>query len=65
MGNEVQASESSPEHPRSVSAWSWWSADDFLEVSFSVENVVSMMTSRPQNVRGMVCKAFLVSDISL
>ena len=40
--------------PESVSGLSWWSADDFLEVLFSVENVVWMMTFRRQSVREMI-----------
>ena len=49
-GIEVWASESSPGHSRSVSVWFCWSADDFLEVSFSDGNVVSVSVHSTETI---------------
>ena len=51
LGIKVLASEPSPEHRRRVSGWFRLLAVDFVELSFSVENVISMMNFRRQRVR--------------
>ena len=41
--------------PRRVPEWSWWSADDFLGLRFSVENVAGMMILRAAMVGVRFC----------
>ena len=54
LENRSPASESPAEHSRSVSGWSGWPADDFLEFLFAVENIISMMNFRRQKIREII-----------
>ena len=64
-GIAARASELSPGHPKSVSEWSWWSAEDFIGLRFSVENVAEMMIFRPAIVGVMFCMDAFLAPIHL